>query len=85
MYFFSFYLSEETITKGSVYVDLKYDGFIPFKKTLNLCDLAKSSGLSCPIPQTTESLTISDTVPNVGVRGRQVKKLGYVQCMLKIT
>ncbi len=65
-------------------MNLKYNGFIPVKKTLDLCDLAKSSGLSCPISQTTESLTISDTVPNLGVRGRQVKKLGYVHCMLKI-
>lgn len=56
---------EENITGGSFTAKVKYSIFPTVSKTINVCDLAKLAGLSCPVSQNTTHVVISQKVPSI--------------------
>jgi len=53
------------VTGGSLKVNVKF-GIIPvFDKTYDLCDLAKQTGLSCPVSAGTHTTKITEDVPSI--------------------
>lgn len=56
--------TEENITGGSVVAKMKY-GILPLPTlTLELCEVAKSGGVKCPIPKTMEHIRVNQTIPS---------------------
>jgi hypothetical protein len=54
----------EQVTSGEVKIAVKW-GFIPIKKTENLCDLIQQAGQTCPIASGNHQITTSVDIPKV--------------------
>ena len=55
---------EENLTGGSFKAKVKYSFFPSVSKTIDLCDLAKLGGLSCPISQNTTQVVLEQQLPS---------------------
>jgi hypothetical protein len=53
----------EQVTSGNVEIAVKW-GFIPIKKTENLCDLIQQAGQTCPIAAGSHQITTSVDIPS---------------------
>ena len=61
------FIAEESITGGSVNIDLKIDSIIHYKKTLDLCEFASENRIQCPIPDMATAVKVTQTLPDVSV------------------
>lgn len=55
---------KENLTGGSFKAKVKYSFFPSVSKTIDLCDLAKLGGLSCPISQNTTQVVLEQQLPS---------------------
>jgi len=60
---------DETVTSGTVYIQLAYSSIDLVNNTFNLCTLAPSFGLQCPIPQGPVAFTVSQLIPSQAIPG----------------
>lgn len=63
--------TDKEITGGNVLVNIQYLGYIPvLKETLDLCDLAASSGDSCPLAMGVHENYLEDKFPDFALSVR---------------
>lgn len=60
------------VTNGTIAVKVKWSIITVFDETLNLCDVAKDAGLSCPIAAGTHSVKVTETIPSIAPSVREI-------------
>ena len=60
------------VTNGTIAVKVKWLIITVFDETLNLCDVAKDAGLSCPIAAGTHSVKVTETIPSIAPSVREI-------------
>ena len=69
------------MTNGTVAISLKWEIITVVDETLNLCDVAKDAGLSCPLAIGTHSVKATETIPGIAPPVRSM--LCCVRILLK--
>mmetsp|Transcript_26229 Transcript_26229/g.57958 ORF Transcript_26229/g.57958 Transcript_26229/m.57958 type:complete len:147 (+) Transcript_26229:67-507(+) len=61
---------KEPLESGSINVDIKYDGIVPLKETLDLCKELAQTTNPCPLAAGPVSFSFSATIPKVVPEGK---------------
>jgi len=61
---------DETVTSGSLYIELNYGPVTILNTTYNLCSMIGGLGISCPLNQGTVDLGVREFIPSEAPHGK---------------